>query len=122
MRRYKQAKKQIVAKDPSKDFQQKMEKLVKLMQNTGFKMKEKNRQDGVQHGIMDYTLTIFGQIANVFVTRNETGFGSKTPLKIMVYIPSYDGMLFQWGKYMKGIEKINNFIEKVKQIDEDFVK
>jgi hypothetical protein len=44
------------------------------------------------------------------VTRNENGLGSKTPVKIMVYIPAYDGMLFEWDAYIKGVEKINNFI------------
>lgn len=114
--------KTVIAKDPQKDFQNKMEKIYKLMQKTGFKMKQKNREDGTIYSLMDCTLTIFGEIANVFVTRNEGGLGSKSPLKIMVYIPSYDGMLFQWDKYIKGIEKINNFIQQVKQIDQDFVK
>lgn len=121
MRRYKCAK-HVQAKDPSSDFQKKMQKLVKLMKNSGFKAKEKNRQQGEQYSLMDYTLTIFGQIANVFVTRNAGGLGSKTPLKIMVYIPSYDGMLFEWEKYITGVEKINNFIEQVKKIDQDFLK
>ena len=121
MRRYK-CSKNIVAKDPSKDFQQKMQKLVKLMKNTGFKMNQKNRQNDKQYSILDCTFTIFGQIANVFVTRNQDGLGSKSPLKIMVYIPAYDGMLFQWDKYIKGVEKINKFIDQVKEIDPDFVK
>lgn len=121
MRRYKVSK-QVVAKDPSGDFQEKMKKLVTLMKNTGFKAKQKNREQGKEYSLMDYTLTIFGQIANVFVTRNEGGLGSKTPLKILVYIPAYDGMLFQWNKYIAGIEKINKFIEQVKKIDQDFLK
>lgn len=121
MRRF-NSHKNIIAKDPENDFQNKMEKLFKLMQKTGFKMKQKNRQSEQQFNIIDCTLTIFGQIANVFVTRNENGFGSKTPLKIMVYIPAYDGMLFEWDKYMAGIEKINNFIQQVKKIDADFLK
>lgn len=113
--------KKMIAKDPVDNFQDKMEQFVKLMQKTGFKMKQKNRQDE-KYSIMDCTLTIFGQIANVFVTRNENGLGSKTPVKIMVYIPAYDGMLFEWDAYIKGVEKINNFIQQVKKIDEDFLK
>ena len=114
--------KNVIAKDPTGDFQKKMQKLIDLMQKTGFKMKQKNRKDDTQYSLMDYTLTIFGEIANVFVTRNEDGLGSKSPLKIMVYIPSYDGMLFEWDKYIIGIEKINNFIQQVKKIDENFLK
>lgn len=121
MRRYKISK-QVVAKDPNTGFQKKMKELVDLMKKTGFKVKQKNRQQGQQYALMDYTLTIFGQIANVFVTRNEGGLGSKTPLKIMAYIPAYDGMLYQWDKYIAGVEKINKFIEQVKKIDQDFLK
>ena len=121
MRRYK-CSKQVVAKDPSGDFQKKMQQLVALMKKTGFKAKQKNREQGAEYSLMEYTLSIFGEIANVFVTRNEGGLGSKTPLKIMAYIPAYDGMMFEWDKYIAGVEKINKFIEQVKKIDQDFLK
>lgn len=114
--------KKIVAKDPLKDQDLKMEKLISLMKKYGFKIKQKNRTVAQQkYGLMQYSLTIFGQLANIVVTRNSGAIGSNSPLKILVYIPSYDGMCVDWNKYFKGIQKINNFIEDAKSIDQNFI-
>ena len=116
------ANKTIIAKDPLNNKDQKLQKLINLMQKYGFKIKEKSRNPYEQkHGLMEYSLTLFGQYANVVVTRNEGALGSNSPLKILIYIPTYDGMCGDWKNYFKGIEKINQFLEKAKEIDPSFL-
>ena len=70
---------------------------------------------------MQYTLTIFGQQANVVITRNNGAIGSNSPLKILLYIPTYDGFCGDWNQYYKGINKINQFLQKAKEIDPLFL-
>lgn len=113
----------IMAKDPKHNADEKLGKLIVLMKKFGFKMKQKNRNQQFQpHGLIECSLTIFGQSANVVVTRNSGAFGSNSPLKVLIYIPAYDGMCGDWGDYFKGVTKINQFICQVQKIDQDLLK
>lgn len=115
--------KNIIAKDPLKDKDQKIQKLITLMKNMGFKAKQKSRKPALQnYGLLQYTLTIFGELANVVVTRNSGALGSNSPVKILIYIPTYDGMCGDWKTYISGVNKINDFIQKAKKIDENFAE
>ena len=113
----------VIAKDPKSQLDNKLKKLISLMKKFGFKMKQKNRNEQVQpYGLIECQLTIFGQQANVVVTRNSGAFGSNSPLKILVYVPTYDGMCGDWDKYFKGVNKINQFILQAQKIDANFLK
>lgn len=113
--------KSIIAKDPKTNQVQKIDKLVALAKKFGFKYKEKDRNPQVYKNLMQYTLTIFGQQANVVITRNNGAIGSNSPLKILLYIPTYDGFCGDWNQYYKGINKINQFLQKAKEIDPLFL-
>lgn len=115
------ASKIFIAKDPVKDFDKKMKELTQLMLRYGFKDRDKER-DGVKDGLMFYDLTLMGEMANIIVTRNENGFGSKSPLKIYIYLPIYDDQCQNWEEYYSVVNRINNFIEEVKKIDGLFLQ
>lgn len=115
------ASKIFIAKDPEKDFESKMAKLIKLMLKNGFKDRQKEK-DEVADGLLFYDLTLCGEMANVIVTRNESGFGSKNPLKIYIYMPVYDDTCENWEDYYSAICKINKFVEEVKKIDGLFLQ
>ena len=112
----------IIAKDPKTNKDQKIKKLIDLAKDFGFKTKQKSRnRSAQQYSVLEYSLTIFGQQANVVITRNSGGLGSNSPLKIMLYIPTYDGLCGDWNNYMSGINKINQFLQKAKKIDQQFL-
>lgn len=115
------ASKIFIAKDPVKDFDKKMKELTQLMLRYGFKDRDKER-DGVKDGLMFYDLTLMGEMANIIVSRNENGFGSKSPLKIYIYLPIYDDQCQNWEEYYSVVNRINNFIEEVKKIDGLFLQ
>lgn len=119
------ASKIFIAKDPVKDFDKKMKELIQLMLRYGFKdrMKERDEERGVvRDGLIFYDLTLMGEMANVIVSRNENGFGSKSPLKIYIYLPIYDDNCGNWEDYYLAVSKINKFIEDVKEIDGLFLQ
>ena len=114
--------KNIIAKDPKNNKDQKIEKLISLAKKFGFKAKQKARnRQAQQFSVLEYSLTIFGQQANVVITRNSGGLGSNCPLKIMIYIPTYDGLCGDWNNYFAGINKINQFLQGAKKIDQQFL-
>lgn len=110
-----------IAKDPEKDFDKKIGKLKKLMLKYGFKDRFKQIKDD-ENQLIFCDLTIFGEMANIVVERNQSGFGSKKPLTISIYIPEYNGGCGNWEDYFESINKINNFIEDVKKIDGLFLQ